>query len=202
MSFGVRLVGHWRRLTYKGLKDLGPKEWSKIDGMLYQMGLATEYEIKSRIKYREYRINHPFTVANKTSGQLVRANGKTSKVLSSRTKDQPLVDTGQLLKSIRVTKVGSRGMPAVFVGVLKTARNSQGKSLYQIAKIVHYGKIIVVTPKMRVWLAAHGLPLKPETRVLRIPARRFISSVVLDPVFTEKLRIFTGSKMTQILMER
>lgn len=187
MSFGTRLTGHWRRLTEKGLKDIGFKENSKIRGMLLEMGYATEREIKMRIKHREYKINHPFTVMMKTV---------------AKTKDQPLVDTGQLNKSIRTSSVGSSMMPAVFCGVRKTARNANGQSLYQIAKIVHYGKIIKVTPKMRAWLKGHGLPLKPTTNIIRIPPRKFISEVLTDPVHIAYLRKMTKSKMTHILMER
>lgn len=201
MSFGARAVGHWRRLTEKGLKDFGPKEWSKIRGMLLQMGYATEKEIKLRIKHRQYKINHPFTVEMKSkTSTFTNKKGKT--ITRTAVKDQPLVETGQLNKSIRTTAVGAFHNPAVFAGVLKTARSMNGKNLYRIAKIVHYGKVIRITPNMRAFLLVHGFPLKPTTKVIRIPPRRFISDVVNDPIFLAKLKKFTASRMTQILMER
>ena len=43
-----------------------------------------------------------------------------------------------------------------------------------LAAIHEYGCIITVTPKMRVWLHAHGLHLKPTTTSITIPERSFL----------------------------
>lgn len=43
-----------------------------------------------------------------------------------------------------------------------------------LAAIHEYGCIITVTPKMRVWLHAHGLHLKDSTTTIVIPERSFL----------------------------
>ena len=43
-----------------------------------------------------------------------------------------------------------------------------------LAGIHEYGCKITVTPKMRAWLHAHGLHLKPSTTVITIPERSFL----------------------------
>ncbi len=43
-----------------------------------------------------------------------------------------------------------------------------------LAGIHEYGCKIPVTPKMRVWLHAHGLHLKPTTQYITIPERSFL----------------------------
>jgi hypothetical protein len=45
-----------------------------------------------------------------------------------------------------------------------------------LAGIHEYGCIITVTPKMRVWLHAHGLHLKSSTTTITIPERSFLRS--------------------------
>lgn len=43
-----------------------------------------------------------------------------------------------------------------------------------LAAIHEYGCIITVTPKMRAWLHANGLHLKPTTTTITIPERSFL----------------------------
>lgn len=43
-----------------------------------------------------------------------------------------------------------------------------------LAGIHEYGCQITVTPKMRIWLHAHGLHLKPSTTTITIPERSFL----------------------------
>lgn len=45
-----------------------------------------------------------------------------------------------------------------------------------LAGIHEYGCKIEVTPKMRIWLHAHGLHLKPSTTTINIPERSFLRS--------------------------
>jgi hypothetical protein len=42
-----------------------------------------------------------------------------------------------------------------------------------VARVQNNGAVIKVTPKMRGFLAAHGIYLRQKTKAIRIPARRF-----------------------------
>jgi len=53
-------------------------------------------------------------------------------------------------------------------------------TMLELAVILHEGMRIRVTPKMRGWLASHGLWLKRETKVITIPPRPFIDPVMQD----------------------
>lgn len=102
-----------------------------------------------------------------------------------------LVDTGELIKSI-ISEVIS--WDVVIVGVLKNRPvrdelTGEVKDVIMIAKILHDGADIPVTPKMRrffFWLAnSAGSPvrgkvfaLKPSTRMIHIPARPFMAGVI------------------------
>ena len=70
-----------------------------------------------------------------------------------------LYHRGELFKNIKVTPVGLSGSVdySVFVGVLESATNAAGKSLFKIAKTNEYGgppTIIKITPKMMAFLHA------------------------------------------------
>jgi hypothetical protein len=116
-----------------------------------------------------------------------------------------LIVTAQLRNSI-TTKNVAPGM--VFVGVLKNAQGSDGRQLYNIARVHEMGATIVirVTPRMRVWLMTmlrksgfgvriqgrdkrgrykkaafvpHGLGgLAKGIIIVKIPARPFLQPVI------------------------
>lgn len=89
-----------------------------------------------------------------------------------------LVDKGDLANSVTSKKVRS---DAIFVGVHRTARSKTNQSLVMIAQIQETGIAIMVTDKMRAYLAFQGMPLHPTTKFIWIPPRPFLS-----PVFNSK----------------
>lgn len=105
-----------------------------------------------------FKALHPFTVAQKGSSKA-------------------LIRYGDLVSAVTHVVDGE----SVFVGVRRTARGKKAGSgapyLANIAEIQERGIIIAVTPKMRAWLHAHGLHLKPATKAVRIPPRPFIRPV-------------------------
>jgi len=174
---GTKLVGHWRRLSEHRLKGFGPKQWNKVHGALQAIGFYFQREVRERVHRGEYAENHPFTILMKS--------------VHSKGSEVPLIDTAQMINSVKNYKYGSYHDPVLFVGIPKSATHStslftQGgiKSTYQLAKLMEHGMTIHVTPKMRRFLAANGLRLKSDTKVLHIPKRPFISSVAKDPAFT------------------
>jgi hypothetical protein len=62
---------------------------------------------------------------------------------------------GDLRNSINVHHGSAASAGAVFIGILRTARSSKGKSLINIAEVHEWGATVVlrVTPKMRRFLA-------------------------------------------------
>ena len=81
--------------------------------------------------------------------KLAKNHGMTILIKHSR---KPLIDTGELYRGIEFKIIDDW---TVFAGVTRTS----GK--YDIAKLVHDGKILRVTPKMRgmffaLWLASQG----------------------------------------------
>lgn len=96
---------------------------------------------------------------------------------------KPLIMHGDLLGSIRVTG----NQVAYYVGIPRSARNSEGESLVRIADIHERGRVIVLqtTHKMLAFLhaafRAAGLPPKPAGNakgtgilIINIPARPFM----------------------------
>jgi hypothetical protein len=59
-----------------------------------------------------------------------------------------------------------------------------------IARVQNNGATIKVTPRMRGWLAVHGIHLRASTKVIRIPARKFWTkaSKVASKQFKQDLR--------------
>jgi hypothetical protein len=99
-----------------------------------------------------------------------------------------LINRGDLRNSIAVHP---RGFGQAFVGVLRTARNRQGKSLANVAELNEFGSrpiVIQITPKMRRFLAmalrnaggggGGGGGNRTGILVVQIPARPFIRPVV------------------------
>lgn len=100
---------------------------------------------------------HPFTLAQRAGGD---EDAKR------------LLDHGDLVGSITYTLTDDK--LSARVGVLRNA-TQDGESINNIAQIQTGGRVIDVTPKMRAWLHAHGLHLRPETFVIVIPPAPFIA---------------------------
>jgi hypothetical protein len=132
------------------------------------------------------------------------ANAALTSAIKGSTK--PLADKGELFKSITI----HRPKPTVaIVGILKT------DGIYNVARAIHDGVQLSVTPKMRglffvLWLASQGSippgdltgrardlfdrykkwkPLDDSTTAIRIPARRFIGDVFDNPGLRRKLKV-------------
>lgn len=122
----------------------------------------------------QYAANSPLTVAMKGSGR-------------------PLVDRGVLVQSIEGR---AASWDEAVAGILQTrpTHGSGGKSkdLLTVAKVLHFGATITVTPKMRSFLAAMShrhpgkyFPLKPTTTVVVIPPRPFLQSALTDAMLSK-----------------
>lgn len=125
----------------------------------------------------------------------------TALTIAIKRSTKPLIDFADLFKAITAKKMA---WDLVFGGVFRTSEN------FNIAVVLHNGKSIPVTAKMRgLFLvlaqasraAAQGgvapqltgraaelfarfqnwLPLRPETRLIKIPARPFARQAIDDP---------------------
>lgn len=116
------------------------------------------------------------------------ANKPLTKVLKGS--DRPLVDTGELVKSIAGE---ARTWDEAVIGVLRQrvvrGRRGQARDVKNVAAILHEGATIKVTPKMRAYFFAlshqyPGLvfPLKPTKRYIVIPRRPFLRAATNSKV--------------------
>jgi len=163
---GVKMIGDWAKT--KAFLSRLDKDYQKA----YRTGLARVGQAAVKALKRgmtegapggqKYAPNHPFTIARKGSSK-------------------PLINHGDLRNSITSRVIDGA---TVFVGVLRTAKGSDGQSLVNIAAIHELGDgeggdlLIEVTPKMRAWLHHQGLHLKKDTKYIRIPRRP-----TFEPVF-------------------
>lgn len=139
------------------------------------------------------------------AGQYVAPNADLTIILKGSSK--PLVDKGVLFKNITSTVIDDY---TVFVGVAKT-----DSADYEIAKILHEGAILPVTPAMRgmfmmLYKVSMGemnpdklegrarelyaqrpstiwLPLRPDTAAIHIPPRPWATFVFSIPEFKKKV---------------
>lgn len=100
--------------------------------------------------------------------------------------EKALIERGDLLRNIVVHKIDANN---VFVGILRTATNSEGQSLVNIGMIQEYGAgpfVIRLTAKMRAFLATvfRKMQLPPQHGghgsgqiVVVIPPRPFLGPV-------------------------
>lgn len=152
-------TGDWKKL-----KDIMGKFDSRIMKnsrvALLKAGLKLESIIKGRIiESKDMKPLHGFTVEEKGSSK-------------------PLINEGDLLGSVGLRFIDN---DTVFVGVHRKAEDGTDIAALHERK---EGTRIKVTPKMRAYLHARGLHLKPETTELFIPGRPFIKPSYQD--FKEK----------------
>ncbi len=117
--------------------------------------------------------------------------GKAFQPLAASTKkmkrsSKALIDKGDMIGSINVTPLPLSAEVAVFVGINRGKRSSDGKDLVNIAEIHEFGTrpfMITVTPKLRAWWFAmfrkkiFKTPLSPRTFILKhpgVPERPFL----------------------------
>lgn len=162
----VEMIGDWAKT--KALLGRLDKEFQKAyKTALARMGKEAESALKKGMTEgtpggQKYAPNHPFTIARKGSSK-------------------PLINQGDLRNSIKSRVIDGT---TVFVGINRSARGKDGKSLVNIAAIHELGDgkggdlLIEVTPKMRAYLHSQGLHLKQDTKYIRIPRRP-----TFEPVF-------------------
>lgn len=186
----LKLTGGWKKMANALDSEAFRKNLEDKMGKATQVnGMMVRGEIRKRIKGKRYQRNNPMTVLIKKSST-------------------PLVDDGDLFGSITSQTVDAY---SVFVGVLRTATDSDGKPLVNLVQLLHEGGTIQVTAKMRamfemLWEVGQGKrdpatleggaadlaaqlgdriksirPLKPTTTALHIPPRRFITEAFDDP---------------------
>jgi hypothetical protein len=97
---------------------------------------------------------------------------------------QPLIQSGDLVGSIRAVHKGDTS----FIGILRTAKTKDGKSLFNIARAHEYGagpKAVRMSPKQRAFLAMMFKRIGTlkvgkgggGVLTIRIPARPFVRPV-------------------------
>lgn len=167
----IRLVGDWRRLG----RAFDPKRWERIynDEMdrgiretaeFYRDKIKEALETEGKSIGQRFTPLHPFTEAEK------RELGFESAILQ-RTK--------QLLNAIESKKLRGKGI-AYRAGVSLTKKHRpSGKLVGLIALIQQAGAVMRITPAMRRVLNARGLRLRAETKVIKLPARPFVSRAIV-----------------------
>lgn len=107
-----------------------------------------------------------------------------------------LIDSGDLLESITY-RVMDDGL-SLFVGILKTAKNSEGDNLANIGWVMEKGAVIKVTTAMRKYLHGIGLSLRGSTEYIIIPPRPFIEPTVAKEV--QNIRKIFRERVTKALV--
>lgn len=148
----ITLNGEWDKAR-KILANMDARYEKAVKKALSRCGIYLVGQIKRGIRNqkpggKQYEPLHPFTIARKGSSKA-------------------MIDDGDFLNAVTYRVTGNQ----VFVGVLKTAKDSDGKPLVNIAAVHEFGAEINVTDKMRGYLHSIGLHLKPTTTVIKIPAR-------------------------------
>lgn len=112
---------------------------------------------------------------------------------------KPLIDNGDLVGSISYRLSGA---DSVFIGVKRGSKNKDGTDIADIAAVHEFGKIIAVTPKMRVYLASQGFGLKLSTTYIYIPPRSFLRPVLESQEFRDAALETTKRQLKKVLVPR
>ena len=147
--------GDWKKLE-DIMKGFDKRLEKNCNVALARAGLVLETAIKRRLlTSADMKALHSFSIRMKGSSK-------------------PLIDHGDLIASVHSVFVEA---DAVFVGVnRKNAAGVDIAALHEREK----GTRIKVTPKMRAWLAVHGLRLKKSTTELFIPGRPYVKPAYRD----------------------
>jgi len=153
MKLRLEMTGPWgsaREIERGALRDAVRRGMARG---VAKGAVAVQARIKKNIARgrSEHASLHPFTIAQKGS-------------------ERPLVDHGDLLNGVSVQFLSEL---VAFIGVSRGER-SNGKDLVSIAAVQEFGATIKVTPRMRAFLHAKGLHLKPSTKAIVIPPRPYI----------------------------
>jgi hypothetical protein len=166
-------IGDWQAASrwFDGLAGRIKKEISKATAVNTMLVVK---EIKRRIRAKEYAPNSALTIALKGSST-------------------PLIDNADLFRSIQAHLIDSYRS---FAGVLRGTRSKDGGDLVNLAKMLHDGISIKMTPAMRRWIFAQlnqagieagevagggGAKKSKKPGWVVIPGRPFIKDVFDDP---------------------
>jgi len=171
----VPKTGDWKKLR-DVMRGFDKRLRRNCSVALLRAGVLLEGMIKDRIiSGRDMAKLHGFTIDQKGSSK-------------------PLIDDGDLLASVGHRFVAK---DAVFVGAHRKAED--GTDIAELHEREE-GVRIKVTPKMRAYLHARGLHLKPETTELFIPGRPFIKPAFRDFKAKGLMRGLFGKAIEKTLM--
>jgi hypothetical protein len=188
-----------RALIVKGIRDQAPggmkfKPISQITARLRMMQRKGSSNTLSRA-IKGMRSGDAKVMAKSTAGLMKATSGMKA-----------LINSGSLIGSINVTKIGKDPLDGVFVGVHRSARRKkgQGGDPVSIAAVHEFGSkayTVTVTKKMRGWWFAmykagvFSAPLKKMTTSItrKTPARPYIRPSV--SVWKEKLEERLGRRI-------
>jgi len=141
----------------------------------------------------------------KSDARIERAENKLAAAIAGM---KALINSGSLIGSVNVTKLGKDPLDGVFVGVHRNARRKKGKGgdPVSIAAAMEFGSksyTVAVTPKMRKWWFAmykagvFAAPLKRSTTSIKrkTPARPYIRPSV--SVWKQQLEDRLGRRIQQ-----
>jgi hypothetical protein len=178
---GMSLTGDWEG-TLRRLEAFPDRLKKELQLATRQNAVGLEGEIKKGIVSQapggeQYTPLHPFTILMREKDKSYRGlrrdvHGKFLKRGSGGGDHKALLDHGDLYGSV-THKILPDGLSAI-IGINRHAQTGDGKSVVDIARIVFYGAVIPVTPKLRVYLHVQGFHLSPNTTHIVIPPRRTI----------------------------
>ena len=178
MSATIKMTGDWDAASkfFGGIKTNAIKR--ALEAELHVEAHYLAKKVKERIKKGPHKPLSKLTLA--------------SRKLAGFGGTKPLIAGGDLFSSVTVSPPEPNGLTK-FVGVLRSAKGKDGKSLVNIGQIQEEGRTIVIklTPKMRKYLFGVLFPAAGISTsggggggrgfiVVRIPPRPFIG-----PVFDE-----------------
>lgn len=143
MEIDVTKFGDWEK-ALKGLSGLGQRLQKALEKEVRNMAMLLVREIKKGI------------VSSAPGGETFAPNAPST--IARKGSSKPLIDTGVLLSSIVEVIKGDQA----FVGLLYTARNTEGDSVANIGAVMEFGATITM----------------PSGAVVVIPPRPFLGPVM------------------------
>lgn len=177
--------------TSIGLKTVGFKEFEELlkpkafetrlhRNLFRAMRLCAQLAVDEVIR-SIYTNSEGFAPKHPWSEVLQTAKGEPNST-------RPLVQSGLLAQSVTsLIPDWNRALVGVFRRTKYKSEAGVAGTIANVAEIVHKGRDIRVTPRMRAYFHRLGLHLKPTTRVLHIPPRPFLK-VVNSPKMVEQYK--------------
>jgi len=102
----------------------------------------------------------------------------------------PLVETGEMLAAIKVTKNTDFDY---YAGINPDAVNKKGRNIAELALDQNAGYVITVTDAMRAYLRSAGLRVGNDTQFFIVPPRPFLTEGITNAL-TEIVKRFGATK--------